>query len=171
MNIKNLRLRSLLLDKARLEEIVRLKLHQNFIDEVLNEYIEQASLELDAPISFISIVLDGVQKFASLHGVDGWIREAQGTAVEWSFCINSFETQLPFVVEDTEANPITKDNPLVKVDKVKSYAGAPMITKNGKQIGNFCVAGVESRSFTEEEIKVLEKYADLTVKRLEERII
>jgi len=170
MNIKNLQLRSLVLSKERLEEVVRLKLHHNFIDEILNEYIEQASMELDAPISFISIILDSVQKFASLHGVDGWIREANGTAVEWSFCVNSFETRKPFVVEDMEKNPITKDNPLVKVDKVKSYAGVPMITTNGQHIGNFCVAGVEPRDFSEEDIRVLEKYATLTIKRLEERV-
>ena len=97
-------------------------------------------------------------------------KEANGTPVEWSFCANSVESREPFIVEDAKTNSIVKDNPLVNIDGIKCYAGAPMVTKNGEVIGNFCVIGDKSRSFTKDEIQTLKKYADDVVNRLEERV-
>lgn len=154
----------------RITELARLKLHEDQIDEILNEYAQKAAEEFDLPIGLVSIVLDDVQKFAAAHGTGGWIGEVNGTPVEWAFCANSVESGQPFIVEDADTHEKMKNTPLVTMDNVKCYAGAPMVTSNGFVIGNFCVIGDKSRSFKEEEVTRLKEYAKLATERIESRI-
>lgn len=156
--------------KERLDEIARLKLHEDVVDEILDEYAKKAAEEYNLPIGLVSIVLDEAQKFAAAHGVGGWIEKANGTPVEWSFCANSVKTNTPFVVENADEHEVVKENPLVTMDGIKCYAGVPLITSNNQVIGNFCVIGTESRSFSEQEIMRLKEYATLVVDRIEARI-
>lgn len=157
-------------DKGRIEEIARLQLHDDQVDEILNDYVQQAATEFDLPIGLVSVVLDDAQHFAASHGLSDWLEIANGSPVEWSFCANSVSTQKPFVVEDSESNEVVKNNPLVHHDDVKCYAGVPMITKNGYVVGNFCVIGDKSRNFTAAEVERLKEYAVQAVNRLEERV-
>lgn len=156
--------------RARIMEIARLRLHDDIIDEVLNEYVQKAAKEFDLPISLVSIVLDDAQKFAAAHGLAGWMAETNGTPVEWSFCAHSLGSKAPFIVEDTHLHKVLKDNPLVTIDKIRCYAGVPLISKNNQIVGNFCVIGDESRSFSEAEVNRLKEYATLAMQRIEERI-
>ena len=154
-------------DPARIAELARLRLNEDHVDEILNDYVSRAASELGLPISLVSIVLDDVQKFSASVGLTGWLEETQDTPVEWSFCANSVETGQPFVVEDAEKHAKTKDNPLVHHDAIRCYAGVPMVTKNNFVIGNFCVIGTEARTFKEDEINLLREFAKLTVDQLE----
>ena len=157
-------------EPARIAEIARLCLHTDIVDEVLNEYVNKAATEFDLPVGLVSIVLDGVQKFAASHGLQGWIAETNGTPVEWSLCANSVRTKQPFVVEDAEADEKTKDNPLVSLDNLGCYAGAPLVSKNGFIVGNFCVIGDKARAFSDQEVERLKEFAALAMSRIEERI-
>lgn len=155
---------------TRLDEIARLKLYENEVDEILNGYAKQAATELNMGIGLVTIVMDEAQKFAGSFGLEGWLKEANGTPVEWSFCANSVESKKAFIVEDATINPRVKDNPLVTQDGIRCYAGAPIITKNNEVIGNFCVLGTSTREFSDEEIATLKRYAKQVSERLEERI-
>lgn len=157
-------------DEGRIEVIARLKLHEDQVDDILNTYAQKASEEFNLPISMVSVVLDEAQIAAGAHGLEGWIAEAGGIPVEWSFCSNSVESRQPFVVGNLENNEKTNTNPLVKMDGIKCYAGAPMITSNGFVIGNFCVVGVEERTFTNDEIAKLKVYAKQAVDHIEQRV-
>jgi len=163
-------LEKLISDKNRIDEIVRLRLHEDFVDTILNEYVKKASEEFNLPVVLVSIVLNGVQKFAAESGLGGWIKEANATPVEWSFCANSIKTRKPLIIEDAKNHDLVKNNPLVTIDKIQCYAGAPMITRNGYVIGNFCIVGTESRSFSDDEVNKLKEYADKVVERLEARV-
>lgn len=157
-------------DKGRLEEIARLRLHENQVDEILNDYVKKAADEFKMPIGLVSIVLDAAQTFAASYGIGDWLKEANGTPVEWSFCANSVDSKRPFVVEDATEHKTVKNNPLVTQDGIKCYAGVPMITSNGFVIGNFCVIGSESRTFTGQEIAKLKVYAKEVVAHIEARV-
>lgn len=154
----------------RITEIARLKLHEEQVDEILNEYVQKAAEEFSLPIGLVSIVMDDAQKFAASHGVGDWIKSANGTPVEWSFCANSVKTKEPFVVEDATTHQAVKDNPLVQIDGIRCYAGAPLTTSNGYVVGNFCVIGDQSRSFSEQEVERLKEYASKVMARIEERL-
>jgi len=157
-------------EPGRIQEIARLRLHEETVDELLNQYVKEAAAEFNLPVSLVSIVLDGAQVFAASHGLQGWLKEANGSPVEWSFCANSVKTKENFIVENSKKNTVVQDNPLVTIDNIQCYAGVPMITSNGYVIGNFCVLGHESRVFTESEINRLKEYAAKAVSQIEARV-
>ena len=156
-------------DLKRIAEIARLRLHEDGVDEILNQYVQQAAAEFQLPIGLVSIVMDDVQKFAASHGLAGWLADTNSTPVEWSFCATSVKTEEPYVIEDASQSE-QKDNPLVAIDNVKCYAGAPLVTKNGAVVGNFCVIGDQSRNFSDEEVARLKEFANMAMERIEARI-
>ena len=157
-------------DTDRITEIARLRLHEDQIDEVLDNYVKEVAGEFKLPIGLVSIILDDVQKFVASYGLDGWIAETNGSPVEWSFCANSVRSGNPFIVEDADNHDLVKDNPHVKYDNVKCYAGAPLVTKNGYIVGNLCVVGSEERQFNSTEIERLKHYARLVIEHIESRV-
>ena len=158
-----------LMDEARLMEIAELDLMSTDVDSILEKAAADAATQLGLPIGLVSIVLDEALYFAAMHGVDGWILEARGHPVEWSFCRFAVATKEAFVVEDASVHPLMRDNPLVTEMGVRSYAGIPLISSRGNAIGSFCVVGGEPRSFTDAELMVLRGFAASAMQRLEAR--
>ena len=158
-----------IVDEGRINEIARLRLHEDQVDEILNDYVKKAAEEFDLPIGVVSIVLDDVQSFIASHGLEDWVSEVKGTPVEWAFCANSVRSGEEFVVEDSH-NSIMKDSPIVTMEGIRCYAGVPLITKNDYVVGNFCVQGPKTRSFSATEIEKLKEYANVVMERLEDRI-
>lgn len=156
-------------DPQRLAEIAALDLHSLEADAILDETVRTAAAHFGLPSSMVSIVLDGAQFFAAMHGVTGWISAARGTPVEWSFCKTPTRTQQDFVVEDATTHPTMKDSPLVTVEGQRCYAGVPLTTSRGVTVGAFCVTGTEAREFTAEEIEELHGFARAAMDRIETR--
>ncbi|HEX5869091.1 MAG TPA: GAF domain-containing protein [Longimicrobium sp.] len=156
-------------DPARLAEIAALGLTAPEVDAILQQTVDEASAALNLPTALVSVVMGEAQYFAAQHGLTGWMAEAHGTPVEWSFCANAVQSGEPFVVEDATEHPLTKDNPLVTFEDVRCYAGIPLVTANGHTLGTLCVIGNEPRSFTEAELDLLRGLAKKAMARIEER--
>lgn len=156
-------------NSERLAEIARLDLTSPETDAILQQIAEQAAGELGLPISLVSVVLDQAQYFAAMHGLDGWLRRARGTPVEWAFCANAVRSGEAFIVEDATTHPAVKDNPLVSMDGIRCYAGIPLISSGGHALGTLCVIGNEPRGFSDAQIARLRELAALAVERIESR--
>ena len=156
-------------DPARLAEIAALGLTAPEVDAILQQTVEEAAVALHLPTALVSVVMGEAQYFAAEHGLTGWMAEAHGTPVEWSFCANAVQSGEPFVVEDATVHPLVKDNPLVRLENLRCYAGIPLITANGHTLGTLCVIGYEARSFTEAELDVLRGLAKKAIERIEAR--
>jgi len=156
-------------DPARLAEIAALGLTAPEVDAILQQTVEEAAAKLDLPTALVSIVMGEAQYFAAEHGLTGWMAEAHGTPVEWSFCANAVQSGEPFVVEDATTHPLVKDNPLVRFEDLRCYAGIPLTTANGHTLGTLCVIGHERRSFSEAELDVLRGLAKTAIARIEAR--
>jgi GAF domain-containing protein len=156
-------------DPARLAEIAALGLTAAEVDEALQQTVDEAAAALSLPTALVSIVMGEAQYFAAHHGLTGWLQEARGTPIEWSFCANAVRTGEPFVVEDATAHPLVKDIPLVHLDDVRCYAGIPLVTSTGHALGTLCVIGTEPRSFTEQDLDVLRALAEKAIARIEAR--
>ena len=154
-------------DTARLTEIGELGLDNLSDDPALKALTAEAAEAFRLPIGVVSIVLDEAQYFIARTGVDGWVDEADGTPVEWSFCRNVVRSGSDFVVEDATVHPVMKDSPLVEMEGLRCYAGTPMISSNGHVLGSFCVKGKEVRSFSEDEMVLLRGYAERAVDIIE----
>jgi len=161
--------RDVLRDTARLEEIAALGLTAPEVDSILQQTVDEAATRLDLPIGLVSIVLDEAQYFLAHRGLSGWLAEARGTPVEWSFCANAVQTGEPFVVEDATTHPLVKDIPLVHLDGVCCYAGIPLVTSRGHTLGTLCVIGTRTRTFTAEDLDTLRELAHRAVEHIEAR--
>ena len=140
------------------------------MEPLLADIAAQASERLALPVGMISVVLDEALHVAASHGIDGlWLAETRGHPVEWSFCATSVRTRDAFVVENTTTHPYHQTNPLVTQDGVRCYAGVPLISSRGFVLGNLCVVGLETRSFSEDEMVFLRTLAAEAVAQIEGR--
>ena len=153
----------------RLAALAALGLKNPGQDPVLQELANEAARRLNLPTGLVTIVLDTAQVFAASHGLTGWMTEAGGIPVEWSFCANSVRTGEPLVIEDATTHPLVRDNPLVLHEGIRCYAGIPLVTRDGEVLGNLCVVGTEARTFDQEDLHVLRDLARRAVERIESR--
>lgn len=156
-------------DPARLAEIARLRLDEMCGDEETRALLARLAMRFDLPSALVTLVLDGVQTYVATHGLAGWPTEAGGVPVEWSLCRFPVATVAPFVVEDAQRDALVRDNPLVRNEGLRCYAGVPLVTSTGAAVGALCVTGPRPRRFTEAEIAHLERLAPVVMARLERR--
>lgn len=154
---------------ARLREVAALNLGDTINDARLDALVSQAARELDASIAAISVVLDAAQYFIASHGLGDWVAAAKGTPGEWAFCRHAVDSREPFVVDDAGNHVLVRDNPLVRVDGIRSYLGVPLISKADEAIGTLCVLGLETRSFSTNDVEKLRALASEVLDLLEAR--
>ena len=101
------------------------------------EMTKEAKDYFGVPIAVISLVDLGRQWFKSVQGL-----ETDSTPRCLAFCSHLVKREQPgcMVVHDAAQDDRFKDNPLVTGGpQVRFYAGAPLITPEGKRIGSFCI--------------------------------
>jgi EAL domain-containing protein (putative c-di-GMP-specific phosphodiesterase class I) len=140
-------------------------------DPALDAVTTSAARALGAPVALISFVDEDRQWFKSAVG----LREALGaepteTPRSLSFCAYAVATEAPLVVADATLDPRFLDNPLVTgPEHLRSYAGAPLIGRDGLPLGSLCVLGTEPREFDPVEVQVLVDLATTVTELLELR--
>ena len=92
-----------------------------------------------------------------------------------AFCNHAIKSRKPMVVPDTKADPRFADNPMVANSvgdglHVGSYAGVPLETPEGYNIGALCIMDTVPREFTEEQMDMLSSFGSLVMSELELRL-
>lgn len=122
---------------------------------------------LQVPVCAISLVDRDRQWFKSQRGL-----EVCETARDISFCQHAIAASHPFVVPDAANHPLFMHNPLVTDGpKIRSYAGIPLRTPEGYNLGTLCAIDVIPRSFTPSEIAMLGSFAKVVMREIELRQI
>ena len=131
-------------DDARLRAVQHYGLVGTPPEVEFDQITELASQLFDVPIALVSIVDADRQWLKSHHGT-GLCETSRDSA----FCAYTILENGPLVVPDTRLDPRFSGNPLViGSPHVRFYAGAPMITREGFQIGSLCVLDLEPREFS-----------------------
>ena len=65
------------------------------------------------------------------------------------------DTAEPDVVPDATVDPEQQHNPLVQIDGFTSYAGVPLIDRDGRVLGAHCVLGTSAHTFTDADLAEL----------------
>ena len=154
---------------ARLREVAALDLGSAFDDERLQELVDRAADDLDLPVAAVSVVLDSAQYFIASHGLEGWLERVSGTPGEWAFCRHAVDSREPFVVNDAGNHALVHQNPLVRIDGIRSYLGVPLITRGDQAIGTLCVLGLKTRQFSSDDIERMRELAGEVLELLEAR--
>lgn len=122
---------------------------------------------LNVPICAVSLVDKDRQWFKAVRGLS-----VSETARDISFCTHAIQQDAPFIVEDAANHPLFANNPLVTGDPhIGSYAGAQLRTRDGFNIGTLCAIDTVPRKFSEADIAILAKFANLVIDDIEMREI
>ena len=121
---------------------------------------------LGTPISTLTLVDEDRQWFKSAYGLD-----RRENPRELSFCAHAILSDEVMVVPDATADRRFATNPLVTGEpNIRFYAGAPLRTPDGLNLGTLCVIDLAPRQFTAEEKQVLADLAALAMDELRLRL-
>ena len=106
-----------------------------------------------------------------------WYKAAQGTPntevpVDESFCRYTIKEDGPVIVPDATLDDRFKANPHVTADNgVRFYAGMPLTTPDGENIGTICAIDSKPRQFSSHEVEIFKELARVAMSELELRRI
>ncbi len=147
------------IDKDRLNKLRSLCLLDTLTDPAFDRLTRLASNILKTPISLVSLVDEDRQFFKSFIGLpDPWATTRE-TPLSHSFCKHVVATGAPLIITDARLEPLVQDNLAIKDLGVIAYAGMPLTTSDGYELGSFCAIDTQPKQWTEEEISIL---VDLT---------
>ena len=118
----------------------------------------------DVPIALVSLIDSERQWFKSKVGID-----VCETSRDVSLCAHAILNSTLFVVPDAAADSRFADNPFVAGEfHLRFYAGAPLRSREGRNLGTLCLIGLEPRpDLTPAERGLLRDLADLVTEALE----
>jgi diguanylate cyclase (GGDEF)-like protein len=121
----------------------------------------------EAPIAVVSLVDANRQWFKSRQGID-----ACQTPRDISFCTHTISSREPMLIEDALLDSRFCENPLVLgAPHIRSYAGIPLRTPDGYNIGSLCVIDTVPRVFDPGQVEILRSFAPLIIDEFELRQI
>ena len=152
-------------EALRQRDLERLGVLNHPGDEHFERLVRLASTVLETPIALISLVDGERQWFLAHHGL-----EATETPREMAFCAHAIAGDETLVVPDARQDPRFCTNPLVVDDpKICFYAGAPLQSRDGHNLGTLCVIDRLPRHFSGNQVRLLEDLAQLVLRELELR--
>ena len=124
-----------------------------------------ASRLFNVPIAIVSIVDDDRIWFKSRHGVD-----VTEIGRDPGLCASAILNDDPRILPDARRDPHALANPLVAGEfGLRFYAGVPLRTFDGYNLGTLCVIDTVPRNVTEREMSQLRDLAAIVMDQLELR--
>lgn len=119
------------------------------------------------PIALITLVDENRIWFKAKHG----LTDVNEIPREPGLCASAILTDEVYLVENAIEDVRTLSNPLVQSEfGLRFYAGAPLQTRDGHNIGNLCVIDKKPRYLNREQIELLQDLAMVVVDEFELRL-
>ena len=147
-------------DRDRLDVLRDLALLTASREPFFDHLTALASRVIGAPVSLVSMVASDYQFFKSSYGLAEPLHSQRGTPITHAFCQHVVATGEPLVVNDAREHELVKDNGSLHDHGVIGYLGIPLHTGN-KELGSFCLFEYEPREWSDEEVNIMQKFADL----------
>lgn len=140
----------------------------DILDELPNDYFNSLAkiigTAFNAPIALVSLVGDTDVFFRGNYGMDGTNRVPRGK----SLCSLAILSPQPTVFKDAKDEPCLLRNPLVTgTFGLRFYAGAPLTTKDGFNIGSVCIVDKVPRSWSESDSRILQKFSEIAMLQMD----
>ena len=152
-------------EEERLAELRRYAVLDTAPEKAFDSITELAARFFKVPISSVTLVDEDREWFKSCTGLE--ITEMGRHIAFSAYAILSDEVM---VVPDARADERFVDNPLVTgPPHVRFYAGAPLRTKNGLNLGTLCIIDTKARTLDDDGRAILSGLAERVVAEMELR--
>jgi diguanylate cyclase (GGDEF)-like protein len=146
----------------RLRELDRLGVLGTCGDIHMNRLVELASLTFSVPMAAISLVTADRQWFLSQKGLP-----VNETPREVAFCAHAIMSTEVMVVPNALEDARFRSNPLVTAEPlIRFYAGAPLRSDNGHNLGTLCVIDRQPLEPNPTQIRQLQLLSELVIREL-----
>jgi sigma-B regulation protein RsbU (phosphoserine phosphatase) len=153
-------------EQQRLAAVQRYDVLDTPRDGAFERITKLAARHFRVPVAIVSIVDSDRIWFKSHHGID-----VEQIDREPGLCASAILGEEPWVVENAAIDPRTLANPLVAGEMgLRFYAGAPLKTRDGFNLGTLCVIDQQPREFSDEDAEILTELAEVVVDELELRL-
>jgi len=126
--------------------------------------------QLDAPLSFLTRVIDNEYVFVGFAGPSASFGVAEGDTMLLadSYCQRLLDGRIDALVPDLCADPQTRDLDLTRKLGLRAYAGAPIRLRSGELYGTLCVVDTRTHpEFNERHAELLGFLGELTAELIE----
>ncbi|WP_353711544.1 GAF domain-containing serine/threonine-protein kinase [Arthrobacter sp. K5] len=153
-------------EEARMQAVHSYGILDTPPDGAFDRITALAARLFSVPVAIVSIVDHDRIWFKSHHGVD-----VEQISRDPGLCASAILQDGLWVVENAPEDPRTLLNPLVAGDfGLKFYAGAPLKTRDGYNLGTLCILDFEPRTMTAEDNANLRDLAAMVMADLELRL-
>ena len=153
-------------EESRLRAVERYRLPEAPIDGAFDRVTAIAARVFSVPVALVTIVDHDRIWFTSHHGL-----EIDHIDRHPGLCASAILDDVPWVVEDARSDPRTLANPLAAGDfGLQFYAGVPLRTRDGHNLGTLCVLDFEPRLASEAELATLVDLAAMVMSEMELRL-
>ena len=153
-------------EAERMAAVQRYQILDTPPDGIFDRVTAMAARRFKTPIAIISIVDHDRIWFKSHHGLD-----VEEIGREPGLCASAILSSEAHVLLDASTDPRSLANPLVAGDfGLRFYAGVPLRTSDGHNLGTLCVIDKEPRPIDQGQIDDLTDLASLVVDQLELRL-
>ncbi len=154
-------------EESRLAALRRYEILDTPPEETFDRITRLVRAALEVPMAVVSFVDRDRQWFKSRQGV-----VATQTARSIAFCNHTIRGTAPLIVPDALADRRFAASPLVLGEPhIRFYAGVPLRTHDGYNLGALCAMDTRPRSPSAEQIEMIVDLARLVVEALELRQI
>ena len=152
-------------ETARVDALHRYDILDSPPEESFDRIVRLAQIAVGTPTVLISLVDRDRQWFKSRIGLD-----AEEGPRSTSFCTHAIDRDVPLIVENALEDSFFRSHPVVTgAPFVRFYAGVPLRTPDGFNVGTLCAVDYAPRAITPLHIAVLQDLARLVVDELELR--
>lgn len=154
-------------ETARMAALIRYQAIDTPAEPAFDRITQLVRSILGVPMSAVSLIDADRQWFKSRTGID-----VSETPRDIAFCNHTIRDRSPMIVADACSDLRFSRNPLVTGDpNIRSYAGVPLSTPDGYNVGSLCAIDTIPRQFDPGQIAILENLGALVVEQLELRRI
>jgi PAS domain S-box-containing protein len=143
-------------EEQRLQALERYGILDTPPEREYDDIVELAAESCGVPAALITLVDRHRQWFKANVGLPG-VTETERCV---SFCTHTIQQEDVLLVEDTHLDARFTDNPLVRnAPFIRFYAGVPLRTEDGFQLGTLCVIDTQPRTLTSLQLRTLKGLA------------
>ena len=154
-------------DDARIAALHRLNVLDTAAEQPFEKIVTLVRTVLAVPIATVTLVDRDRQWFKAQRGLD-----QQETPRAISFCTHTIQQREPLIVEDAHLDPRFAGTPMVVgPPHIRSYAGIPLRTPEGYNVGSLCAMDTRERRFSPADVAILTNFANIVCDELELRMI